>query len=208
MNRLVCCSALCVASLAWGADAFPWDGAVTLTDAKGQALTWTVRRVDGEVLISGKHPRWEVEHRAKPDGTPLVTVRRAGGLTTRVTYTATGADVERTDAKGVKTTVHITEKGLWDGDTLDARLPGLTWGKGRTARMRVVDVDKADGTVYPMVAEYAGEERCGELACHHVHLALDDFRRVFAPSYDYRFATTPGAKYLRFDGDGLTFVGR
>lgn len=204
MTRLICCSFIGLAALAH-ADAFPWDGVTTLTDAKGKTLTWTVQRVEGEVRITGVHPKWQVEHRAKPDGTPLSTVRKAGGTTTKVTYSAEGAVVERTDTKGKTSSVTIKEKGLWDSDTLDARLPGLTWTSGKKVRFKVVDVEGADGTVYPLVAEYVGEEKCGAAACHHVHLALDDFRRMFAPSFEFRFSPEPGAKYLQHDGDGMTF---
>jgi len=84
MSRLVVVLALTFASIAAAADAFPWDGVVKLTTATGEALTWTVTRVDGEVRITGSHPNWSVEHRAKPDGTPIATVRKANGLITNV----------------------------------------------------------------------------------------------------------------------------
>lgn len=205
MTRLACCAALCLAAVA-SADAFPWDGTVTLATKKGQQLTWTVKRVNGEVHVTGTHPAWQVDHRARPDGTPLSTVRRAKGTTTTVTYSATGARVEQSDAKGKATSVTISEPGLWDGDTLDARLAGLTWGEGKKVSFKIVDVEKADGTVYPMRADYEGLARCGAEACHHVRLGLGDFRRAFGPKYDYRFATAPGARYLQHDGDDLTFT--
>lgn len=208
MRRLLLCCSLGLATAASAADAFPWDGAVTLTDKKGQALTWTVKRVGGEVHITGTHPAWQVEHRAKPDGTPLATVKRVKGVTTRVSYSATGAQVEQTDASGKTRAVTITEKGLWDGDTLDARLAGLDWSAKKPARMKVVDVEKADGTVYPLRADYVGQATCAGEPCHHVKLGLDDLRRVFAPTWEYRFATAPGARYLQHDGDGFTFVAR
>ena len=207
MTRLLTCSILVLSTLAT-ADAFPWDGATTLTDKKGQTLVWTVQRVDGEVRITGVHPKWKVEHRAKPDGTPLSTVKTANGNTTRVTYSAEGAELERTDDKGRTSKATIKEKGLWDGDTLDVRLAGLSWSTGKKARMKIVDVDAADGTLYPMIAEYVGEEKCGEAPCHRVHLALDDFRRLFAPTFEYRYSTGAGAKYLQHDGDGLVFTAR
>lgn len=206
MTRLIACLTL-ISSLAF-ADAFPWDGVTTLTDKKGQTLVWTVARGDGEVKITGVHPKWQVEHRAKPDGTPLTTVKKAGGNTTRVTYSAEGAQVERTDAKGKVSTATIKEKGMWDGDSLDVRLAGITWSKGKKVQMKIVDVDAADGTTYPMVAEYVGEEKCNDVPCHRVHLALDDLRRMFAPSFEYRYATAAGAKYLQHDGDGLVFTAR
>lgn len=207
MTRLIACLTLSLSSLAL-ADVFPWDGVTTLTDKKGQTLVWTVSRSDGEVKITGVHPKWQVEHHAKPDGTPLTTVKKAGGNTTKVTYSPEGAQVERTDAKGKVSTATVKEKGLWDGDSLDVRLAGLTWSKGKKVQMKIVDVDSADGTTYPMVAEYAGEEKCSDAPCHRVHLALDDLRRMFAPSYEYRYAAAPGAKYLQHDGDGLTFTAR
>lgn len=207
MTRPIVCLTLCLSSLAF-ADAFPWDGVTTLTDAKGQTLVWTVARIGGEVNITGVHPKWQVEHRAKPDGTPLATVKKAGGATTKVTYSADGAQVERTDAKGHVSTATIKRKGLWDGDTLDVRLAGVTWSKGTKVQLRIVDVDAADGTTYPMVAEHVGEEQCNAVPCHRVLLALDDLRRAFAPSFEYRYATAAGAKYLRHDGDGLVFTAR
>jgi YD repeat-containing protein len=188
-------------------DAFPWSGVVTLTDAQGQVLTWVLCRVDGEVRITGTRPGWEVEHRAKSDGTPLFTVHQRDGVTTRITYSPDGAQVERTNVKGERSTVTIQEKGLWDGDTLDARLAGIAWRDGQKVRLKIIDADLGDGTTYPMVAEYA-EARCNGVLCKHVHLALDDFRRAFAPSFEYRFGLGVGAKYLQYDGDGLTFSAR
>lgn len=205
MTRLSLCSTVLLSSLAL-ADAFPWpDGESTLTDAKGQKLTWTIARTEGQVRITGVHPKWQVEHVAKPDGTPLTTVRKANGTTVKVTYSAEGAVLVRIDAKGKTSTATIKEKGLWDSDTLDARLAGVTWTAGKKVKLRVPDVDAAEGTVYPLVAEYVGEEKCGAAACHHVHLALDDFRRLFAPAFEYRYSTSSGARYLQHDGDGMTF---
>lgn len=207
MSRLVLACLCCLSTFA-AADVFPWDGATTLTDAKGQTLVWTVTRVDGEVRITGVHPRWQVEHRARPDGTPLVTVKKANGLTTTVTYSPEGAQVERTDATGKTRSVTIKDKNLWDGDSLDVRLAGQRWSPGKKVRMHIVDIDVADGSTYPMVAEYVGEEKCGQAPCHRVHLALDDFRRLFAPTFEYRYSTAAGARYLQHDGDGLTFSAR
>ena len=204
MHRLILCSVLCLSTLA-AADVFPWEGATTLTDAKGQTLVWTVTRVDGEVHITGVHPKWQVEHRAKPDGTPLFTLKKVNGNTTRVTYSAEGAELEQTDAKGKTKRSSIKEKNLMDGDSLDVRLAGQSWNSGKKVRMRIVDLEAADGTTYPMVAEYVGPEKCGLAPCHRVHLALDDFRRLFAPTFEYRYSTAAGARYLQHDGDGLTF---
>ena len=91
-------------------------------------------------------------------------------------------------------------------EAFDARLAGLTWGEGKKAQFKVLDVEKADGTVYPMRVDYEGLEQCNGAPCHHVRLGLGDFRRAFGPKYDYRYATAPGARYLRHDGDDLTFT--
>ena len=198
----------CLESAAPVADAFPWSGVVTLRDQQDRALTWAVCRVDGEVRITGTHPHWEVEHRAKIDGTPLLTVHRRGGVTTRITWTSEGAQIERTNVNGERSLVTIQEKALWDGDTLAARLAGITWSDGGQVHLRVIDVDLSDGTTYPMVAEYAGQERCGDVPCLRVHVALDDFRRMFAPSFEYRYALGPGAKLLQCEGAGLRFTAR
>jgi len=167
-----------------------------------------VCRVDGEVRITGTHPRWEVEHRAKADGTPLLTVHKRNGITTRITYSPDGALVERTNPLGERSAVSIREKGLWDEDTLDARLAGLRWSDGQKVHLRIIDVDLGDGTTYPLVAEFLGREFCAEVPCLHVRVSLDDFRRLFAPTFDYHYGTGAGAKYLRYDGDGLTFTAR
>ena len=198
----------CIESPAPVADAFPWSGVVSLVDQQGRALTWAVCRVEGEVRITGVHPHWEVEHRAKSDGTPLLTVHKRGGATTRITWTAEGAQVERTNASGERSIVTIQEKGLWDSDTLGARLAGMAWSEGVKVHLKIIDVDLSDGTTYPLVAEYAGQERCGEVPCLRVHVALDDFRRVFAPSFEHHYALGAGAEYLQYDGDGIHFTAR
>ncbi|MER2567097.1 MAG: hypothetical protein ABTQ32_40595 [Myxococcaceae bacterium] len=209
MTRLLLCLTCCfTSSLAWSAEAFPWNGITTLANDAGQTLTWVVTRADGEVHISGKHPRWSVEHVAKPDGTPLRTIRTAAGAVTRVTYSAEGAVVERVEANGARRSITIAKKGLWDGDTLDARLAGIPWSDGKKLRMSVIDVEKADGTVYPLVAVGKGEDRCNRLPCQRVRVELDDLRRLLAPSYEYRFAATADARFLGFEGDGFTFGAR
>ena len=208
MTRLISLAVLSFASLAWSADVFPWEGSVTLENATNQQLTWTVKRTDGGVVITGSHPKWKVEHHAKPDGTPVSTVRRANGVTVTIRYTDEGAELERVDARGQRSITSVRETGLWDSDTVDARLAGVPWAKGKKVRLKVLDVEKADGTAYPMVAEYAGEQTCGTTPCHRVHLALDDFRRLFAPTFEYRYGTGPGAPFLHFEGDGQTFTVR
>jgi hypothetical protein len=189
-------------------EVFPWHGVTTLTDAQGQTLTWTVEHVDGEVRIGGVHPRWKVEHRAKADGTPISTVKTVGDAVIRITYSADGARVQHTGADGNTSDVTVTEKNLWDGETLEARLAGVEWASAKRLRLRIVDVTLADGTVYPLVAQYVGEESCAGTPCIHVHVELDDFRRVVAPAFEYWFGTGPDARYLRYDGEGLSFTAR
>ena len=65
-------------SPALAGEAFPWTGTEKLTTAKGQTLSWTAARTGAEVVITGTHPKWTVEHRARIDGTPLTTTRRTG----------------------------------------------------------------------------------------------------------------------------------
>lgn len=184
---------------------FPWEGETTLFDQAGQRLTWKVEHLETEVHLIGIHPQWRVEHHAKADGTPLSTVKQAGRSTTRVTWLAEGARVDRTDSHGKTSSITIHEPGLWDESTVVARLAGVSWRPGEQVRLRLVDLTLADGTVYPMVAEYVREERCGNLRCHHVHLALDDFRRLVSPTFELRYSTAPGAKFLQYDGEGFTF---
>jgi YD repeat-containing protein len=203
MRSLLTCAVLLVASSSF-ADAFPPDGVTTLVTDTGKKMSWTVKRDDGVVLINATHPNWSFEHRAQPDGTPLVTVKKRDGKTTRVTYTATGADLERTDAKGDVSKVTIKHPGLWDTDSLDARLGAMTWSKGKKVRFTIIDIDAGDGATYPMVVEYVAETTCGAVKCHHLRLAVDDLRRMFAPTFEYFYAVE-GGKYLRHEGDGFVF---
>jgi YD repeat-containing protein len=208
MRALMLWATTCFATAAF-ADSFPWaDGTTTLTTDGGKKMTWALKRENGVVLISATHPDWSFEHRSQPDGTPLSTVKKKDGKTTRLTYGSAGAEVERTDARGNVSKVTIKQSGLWDSDSLDARLAGIAWAKGKKVRFHLVDVDAADGSVYPMVAEYVEEKTCGDVKCHRVRLALDDFRRVFAPTFEYFFSVEGGARYLRHEGDGYVFVAK
>ncbi len=203
--------AVCVSSLALAGDAYPWpDGTVTMKTAKGQTLTWVIKREGGEVLLAGSHPLWQVEHRAKSDGTPVSTTRKAKGNVVKVTYSPDGAALEKTNAKGERKTATVKAKGLWDSDTCDLRLAGVPWSKGKKVRFRIADVDDDVGETYPMVAEYVREEKLktsgsNEVNTHRVHLALDDWRRPFAPSFDFFYAVDD-LRYVRLIGDGMTFT--
>ena len=184
---------------------FPWEGETTLFDQAGQRLTWKVEHLETEVHLIGIHPQWRVEHHAKADGTPLSTVKQAGRSTTRVTWLAEGARVDRTDSHGKTSSITIHEPGLWDESTVVARLAGVSWRPGEQVRLRLVDLTLADGTVYPMIAEYVRQERCGAEDCHRVHFALDDFRRLVSPPTEFHFATAPGSSLLQYDGEGFSF---
>lgn len=189
-------------------EAFPWNGTVTLTDSKGHTLSWTVARSGDEVRITGSHPKWAVEHRARPDGTPVSTTRRADGTTTTVTYSAAGATFERQQKDGTLRTERITTRGLWDSDTLEARLAGIAWAPGKRLKFSAIDTGSDDGTVYPLVAEYVGLAQCGPASCHHVRVSLDGWRRPLGPTFDYRFGTGAGAPYLQHTSDGTTWSAR
>ena len=191
------------------ADAYPWDGATTLATTDGKKMVWTVKREDGAVLITGTHPNWSVEHRAKPDATPISTTKKRDGKTTKVTYTATGADLERSDAQGNVSKLSVKQSNLWDTDSLDARLAGIAWTKGKKVRFHIIDIDAGDGSTYPMVVEYVEEATCGSkeapVKCHHVKLSVDDFRGLFAPTFHYWYGAEAGEQDRRHDGDGFSF---
>lgn len=207
--RTLLCSVVLVANVAM-ADAWAWDGTMTLTTDAGKKMVWTVKRENGEVLITGSHPNWTCEHRAKPDATPISTIKKRDGKTTKITYTATGADMERSDAQGNVSKLTVKQSNLWDADSLDARLAAIPWTKGKKVKFHLIDVDAGDGSVYPMVVEYVEEATCGakdaQVKCHHVKLAVDDFRRLFAPTFDYWYGTDAAAKYLKHEGEGLSFT--
>lgn len=200
--------ALALGSNARASDAFPWEGRAQLLRAKdGTTLRWAVRAEGELVVVEGQHPAWHVVHRAKRDGTPLSTVKtRLGkdgrvGTTTRLTFIDGGVEIESDGRPKVR----AMAPNLWDGDSLEARLAGLRWQRGQKLHFQVVDSDAKDASVYPMVAEDVGEERCGDIPCHHVKVSLDDWRALFAPTWHFRFASQSGA-YLQNDSDGKTFL--
>lgn len=184
-------------------DAFPWGGAQTLHDKSGASLEWTVKRVDGVVLVEGRHAKWTVDHRARPDGSPVETVKITAGRRTHVVFSVGSATFTYREGAEPKT---IRAVNLWDGDSLDARLAGIAWAPGTKVHFRVIDTDSEGGDVYPMVAEYIGQETCGTGPCHHVKVSLDDWRSVFGPSWHFKYAADPGARYLETKNDGERFV--
>lgn len=207
-------TAVCFAFAALGSspaaagEVFPWTGTEKLSTDKGQTLTWTVARTGAEVVITGAHPKWTVEHRARADGKPLTTTRRAGKTSSKVVFSADGARYEHTGADGKTVATTVAVRGLWDSDTLDARLAGIAWTEGKKVKFSAIDTDSDDATVYPLVAEYVGLEKCAAGPCHHVRVSLDDLRRYFAPTWDFRYGTGALAPYLQNDSDGNTFTAR
>jgi hypothetical protein len=194
-----------VVVLAAAPDAFPWNGAQTLKADDGTSLTWTVTRTQGEVLIEGTHSRWSVVHVAKLDGTPVSTVKTSNGKTARIAYREGGADFTPPGGKAV---LKIDANGLWDSESLDARLAGIRWSKGKQLRFNVLDVDSSDGSVYPMLAEGLGPEQCGGRACQGVKLTLDGWRRPFGPTIIFRYGTDEAAAYLATVNDGKELTSR
>src|SRR5205085_10255353 len=131
---------------------------------------------------------------ARARGTPISTVKKsAGGKTARITYREGGADYT---APGASKPVAVKEDGLWDAESLDARLAGIVWSKGKLVRFKIIDVDSDDGAVYPMIAEGLGEEQCGERRCTAVKLTLDGWRRPFGPTVLFRYGVGGSAEYL------------
>lgn len=174
------------------ADAFPWSGTQQLKADDGTQLSWTVSRSDGQVTIEGQHSEWSVVHVARADGTPVSTVKKAKGKTMRVAYREGGADFTPAGGKTLK----VEEAGLWDAESLDARLAGIAWKPGKTVKFKILDVDSDDGSVYPMIAEGLGDEQCGARKCQAVKLTLDGWRRPWGPTIIFRYGADASAAYL------------
>ncbi|MBK7864474.1 MAG: hypothetical protein IPJ65_38890 [Archangiaceae bacterium] len=186
--------------LAAAPEAFPWTSPQLLEGADGTRLSWSVSREEGRVVIEGTHTRWSVVHVAQRDGTPLSTVKRSGGKTARIVYRAGGADFT---PRGREQAMKVEAPELWDAETLDARLAGVPWSKGKALRFSVLDVDSADGAVYPMVAEGQGLAQCGPRVCQVVKVTLDGWRRPFGPTLLFRYGTDVAASYLGQVNDGV-----
>lgn len=176
-------------------EAIPWRGEQRLTGKDG-ALVWTVTRGETETVIKGSHPRWTVEHRCAPDGTPKVTVKTVGKRTSRLLWTAQGVEYTWDMGSG-EPAKRIAEKGLWDGDTLDARLAGLDLPRKRKVDFRIVDTEKPAGEVVPMSAEYAGDASCAKGPCYEVKLRYTGFGAMFVAAWTYRYAKAD-AVYLHY----------
>lgn len=192
-------NALLLLLLAAAPDAFPWTRTQTLKGADGTSLAWSVTRADERVVIEGTHSKWSVVHVAKADGTPVSTVKKSNGKTARITYRAAGAEFL---PAGGTTPVKVDEPGLWDAESLDARLAGVAWSKGTQVRFKILDVDSSDGSVYPMIAEGLGVEQCGERRCQVVKLTLDGWRRPWGPTILFRYGADDSRAYLSTVNDG------
>jgi hypothetical protein len=186
------------------AETFPWTTPQTLASKEGK-LTWTVTKKEGEFVIEGKHPKWEVTHRCALDGTPKETVRRAKGHTVKLTWNATGVEVIQDEGTKSAKVTQVSEKGLWDGDTLDARLAGLPWAKDKKYEFRIIDTDDKVGNVVPMRAVYEAQEKCSEGPCHHVVLSYTGFGSSFVADWHYRYSTSADARYLSYEHEKETF---
>lgn len=186
---------------AGAAPAYVWSGTTTLTASDGAKLVWTVKQGD-TVEVDASHPKWSFHHVAKPDGTPVSTVKKSGARTVRIDY----RDGEATYAvAGVKPKL-IKASNLWDADALDARLAGIDWARVHEVEFNVIDSDSEDGDVYPMVAADQGLESCAAGPCRHVKLTLSGFRKPFGPTVHFHFGTTAGAPYFENDNDGHKFT--
>lgn len=167
-------------------EAIVWSGEQRLTGKDG-ALVWTVTRGEAETVIKGSHPKWTVEHRCAPDGTPKSTVKTVGKRTSRLLWTKEGVEYTWDVASG-EPAKKIAEKGLWDGDTLDARLAGLDLPKKKKVDFRIVDTEKKDGDVVPLSAEYAGEKSCAQGPCYEVKMRYTGFGAMFVAPWIFRYA--------------------
>lgn len=186
--------------------AFAWSTPQTLRAVDGKQLTWEVAADGDEVKLVGRHPRWAVVHKAKVDGTPLHTEKSAGGRTVTVRYRPGGAEYQVKSGQSVKT-AQVKSDGLWDSDTLDARLAGVAWGAVKQLRFKLIDTDSDTGEVFEFQADWLGQEPCSLGQCHHVKVELTGWRRPFGPTIHYLYGTGPGAPYARFTmGDEAFFA--
>lgn len=177
---------LLLLSSAWAA-----PPSTTLSGPAG-LLSWQVQERADSVLITGRSPKWTVEHVAAPDLTPRSTTRTdAEGTRVVVTYDAAGASVTR-DGR----TTRIDAPGVWDGDTVDVRLGALAATGGGTLEFQVVDA--AGAKLYDLDAVRVGAETCGTLPCTHVRVQLDGLLRYVGPTWEYWYASD--GRLLRFTG--------
>jgi hypothetical protein len=185
---------------------FPWNTEQRLSGKEG-ALVWKVTKGERETVIEGTHPKWKVKHTCAPDGTPRETLRTVGARTSRLAWTSEGVeytwDVAKKDApKKVK------EKGLWDGDTLDARFAGMSWKAGRVVEFRIIDTEKDSGDVVPMKAEFTKDTTCGGAPCVEVTMRYTGFGAMFVAPWTYRFGKGEGVPLLAFEHEKEAFASK
>jgi len=163
----------------------------TLTGENG-TLLWEVREEGGQVHIHGKCYKWDIDHTAAPDLSPIHTVR-------------TNPDGSRVTVDWNPDAVVVTlpekqrrheQADVWDGDTLDIRL-GENVVHGRTELVFSV-VDTGSGKIYRMDSKKVGDEQCGTAPCTHVLVQLTGMLRWVGPSFNYWYDAQ--GKLLRFEG--------
>jgi hypothetical protein len=200
---------LAVGLWSFGAEAgemFPWNAEQKLVGKDG-ALTWKVTKSADETLIEGKHPKWTVKHRCAPDGSPRETLKTVDGRTSKLAWTKEGVeytwDIAKKDAPK-----KISERGLWDGDTLDARLAGIGWKSGKKVEFRIVDTEKPAGDVVPMSAEFEKDTTCGGAPCVEVKMKYTGLGAIFVAPWTYRFGKGEGAPYQAYEHEKETFAAK
>lgn len=186
---------------------FPWKGTEQKLVGKDGALVWKVTRGENETLIEGTHPRWKVKHRCGHDGTPIETLKTVGSRTTKLVWVKDGVeftwDINKKDAPK-----KISEKNLWDGDTVDARLAGMAWKSGKKVDFRIVDTDKDGGDVVPMSAEFDKDETCAAGPCVQVKMKYTGIGAMFVAPWTYRFGKGDGAPYQAFEHENEKFAAK
>jgi hypothetical protein len=162
-----------------------------LTGAEG-TLDWAVTSSADGVMVRGRSPNWTVEHQAAADLSPRRTVRHdADGERVVVTYTATGAELQRGER------IHTLKgKGLWDGDTVDVRLGAEVAARRTDQAFQVVDA--GGGKLYSMDSALVAQDTCGASPCTHVRVQLTGLLRYVGPTWHYWYGAD--GELLRFEG--------
>lgn len=187
-----------------GGPHFPWNRIQVLSGPAG-AMAWGVTRRGEEITVQVAHPKWSATHLADRDGTPRETRKVVGKRTSRLVWTAEGVEYLWDLASG-EPPLKIREKGLWDGDSLDARLAGIDWEKQRRVEFRIVDTDKPAGNVIPMSAELVGAATCPEGPCYEVRLRYTGLGAMFVAPWIYRYGTGGDARYLYYEHEQQRFT--
>lgn len=163
----------------------------TLTGAEG-TLAWEVSTTSDGVTVRGTSPRWQVEHTARADLTPVRTVHQDPD-NGEVVVEFHGDSATVTTSGREKT---LRGTGLWDGDTVDVRL-GAAVAAGRTDLAFEV-VDPGSQKVYSMDSAKVEDTTCGAAACVHVRVQLTGLLRYVGPTWHYWYGAD--GRLLRFEG--------